>query len=67
MLALHIDLPFIVTITANTAYRLPPVIATLTVKTAYTPPTVIVTITGRSICSVSSYCDNNDNDGERYM
>jgi hypothetical protein len=24
--------------------------------------TVIVTITGRSICSASSYCDNNDND-----
>jgi hypothetical protein len=23
--------------------------------------TVIVTITGRSICSVNSYCDNNDN------
>jgi hypothetical protein len=22
---------------------------------------VIVTITGRSICSASSYCDNNDN------
>jgi hypothetical protein len=26
-----------------------------------------VTITGRSICSVSSYCDNNDNNGELYM
>jgi hypothetical protein len=29
-----------------------------------------VTITGRTgryICSVSSYCDNNDNNGELYM
>ena len=26
-----------------------------------------VTLTGRSICSVSSYCDNNDNNGEVYM
>ena len=25
---------------------------------------VIVTTTGRSICSASSYCDNNDNNGE---
>ena len=25
---------------------------------------VIVTITWKSICSVSSYCDNNDNNGE---
>jgi hypothetical protein len=28
---------------------------------------VIVTITGRSICSVNSYCDKNDNNGEVYM
>jgi hypothetical protein len=27
---------------------------------------VIVKITGKSICSVSSYCDNNDNNGEVY-
>ena len=27
--------------------------------------TVIVTITGRSICSVNSYCDNDDNNGGR--
>jgi hypothetical protein len=27
----------------------------------------IMTITGRSMCSVNSYCDNNDNDLERYM
>ena len=26
-----------------------------------------VTITGRSMCSVSSYCDNNDNNGDVYM
>jgi len=26
-----------------------------------------VTITGRFICSVSSYSDNNDNNGEIYM
>ena len=26
-----------------------------------------VTITGRSICNVSSYCDNNENNGELYM
>ena len=25
---------------------------------------IIVTITGRSICSASSYCDNNDNNVE---
>jgi hypothetical protein len=29
--------------------------------------TVIVTITGRSMCSISSYCDNNDNNGEVYV
>ena len=28
--------------------------------------TVIVIITGKSICSVGSYCDNNDNNGEVY-
>jgi hypothetical protein len=28
---------------------------------------VIVTITGRSICSVNSYCDKNDNDGQVCM
>ena len=28
---------------------------------------VSVTITGMSICSVSSYCDNNDNNMEVYM
>jgi hypothetical protein len=28
---------------------------------------IIMTITGRSICSNSSYCDNNDNNGELYM
>ena len=28
---------------------------------------VTMTITGRFICSVSSYCDNNDNKGEDYM
>jgi hypothetical protein len=28
--------------------------------------TVIVTIKGMSICNVSSYCDNNDNNGEVY-
>jgi hypothetical protein len=27
---------------------------------------VMVNITGRSICSASSYCDNNDNNGEVY-
>ena len=27
----------------------------------------IMTITGRSICNVSSYCDNYDNNGEIYM
>jgi hypothetical protein len=27
----------------------------------------IVTITGLSTCSVSSYCDSNDNAGEAYM
>ena len=27
----------------------------------------IMTITERSICSPSSYCDNNDNKGEVYM
>jgi hypothetical protein len=27
----------------------------------------IMTITGRSICSASSYCDNNENNGELYM
>jgi hypothetical protein len=27
---------------------------------------VIVKITGRSICSASSYCDNNDNNVEVY-
>ena len=25
---------------------------------------IIVTMTGRSICSTSSYCNNNDNNGE---
>jgi hypothetical protein len=29
--------------------------------------TVIVAITGNPICSVSSYCDNNDYHGEVYM
>ena len=29
--------------------------------------TVIVTITRRSVSSVSSYCDNNDNNEESYM
>jgi hypothetical protein len=29
--------------------------------------TVIVTITGRSMCSISSYCDNNDNNGKSYL
>ena len=29
--------------------------------------TVIVTITGKYMCSVTSYCDNNDNNGEVYM
>jgi hypothetical protein len=28
--------------------------------------TVIVTITGRSMCNVSRYCDNNDNNGKVY-
>ena len=28
---------------------------------------VIVTITGRSMCTASSYCDNNDNNGEVSM
>ena len=28
--------------------------------------TVIVIITGTSMCSVSSYCDNNDNNGQVY-
>ena len=28
---------------------------------------VIVTITWRFICSISIYCDNNDNNGEVYM
>jgi hypothetical protein len=28
---------------------------------------VTVTITGRSICSASSHCDNNDNNGKAYM
>ena len=32
----------------------------------YVMPTVIVTITGRSICSATSYCDNNDNHEEVY-
>jgi hypothetical protein len=27
----------------------------------------IMTITGRSICSVNSYSDNNDNNGEVYV
>ena len=27
----------------------------------------IMTITGRSICSVNSYCDNDDNNGVVYM
>ena len=26
----------------------------------------ITAITGKFICSVTSYCDNNDNDGEVY-
>ena len=26
----------------------------------------MMTITGRSICSVNSYCDNDDNNGEIY-
>ena len=29
--------------------------------------TVIVTITWKTICSISIYCDNNDNNGEVYM
>ena len=42
------------------------VIVTLLTMTGplYVVLTVIVTITGRSMCSVSSYCDNN---GEVYM
>ena len=27
----------------------------------------IMTITGKSICSINSYSDNNDNDAEVYM
>ena len=27
----------------------------------------MMTITGRSICSVNSYCDNDDNNGVVYM
>jgi len=27
----------------------------------------IMSITGKSVCSVSNYCDNNDNNGEVYM
>ena len=29
--------------------------------------TVIEQITGRYMCSINSYCDNNDNNGEVYM
>jgi hypothetical protein len=33
----------------------------------YAVLTVILTITGRSICSINSYCDNNDNNVEVYI
>ena len=61
-------LTVIVTITARGLYAVLTVIVTIMTITGrfYVMPTVIETITGRSICSATSYCDNNDNHEEVY-